>query len=124
MTLAACGAAGQSTPAPTPTASPTQIIYHLDADVRRSCNWQNNGPATCQVYVTVKPDTNFTFSWQAISSPSGASFSPDSGSLAPGETSDLITVISPTMFCPITFRFVDTQHQLEADSQFNPCNNT
>jgi hypothetical protein len=120
MALAGCGAIGHGATA-TATAVPTQITYHLDASVRRNCRWQNNGPATCEVYVTNKADSNFTFHWQATSSPLGASFSPASGSLTPGQTSHVITVISPTTICPITFRFVDTQHQLEADSQFNPC---
>jgi hypothetical protein len=119
LALAGCGSGGGVLVGPPST--PTHAPYHLDASVRRQCSWQNNGPATCAVYITNQADSNFTFNWQATSSPGGAIFSPDSGSLAPGETSDMITVISPTTICPITFRFVDSQTQLEADSQFNPC---
>ena len=119
LALAACGSPGPASAVPIST--PTHASYHLDASVNRHCSWQDNGPATCEVYVTNKADSNFTFNWQATSSPQGASFSPESGSLAPGETSSLITVTSPTSICPITFRFVDSQSQLEADSMFNPC---
>jgi hypothetical protein len=119
LALAGCGSSGGVLAGPSST--PTHGTYHLDATVNRHCSWQNNGPATCEVSITNQADSNFTFNWQATSSPGGAIFSPNSGSLAPGETSGQITVISPTSICPITFRFVDTQTQLEADSQFNPC---
>jgi hypothetical protein len=125
VALAATAVAGCGTPprasAP-PTAAPPHAPYHLDASVERHCSWVNQGPATCQVYITNQTDSNFTFEWRATSTPLGATFAPASGSLAPGETSELITVTSPTVICPITFRFVDAQRQLEADSVFNaPC---
>lgn len=122
LAVALAGCSGGRQAAALSTVTPTQINYHLDASVQRQCSWVNDGPATCHIYVTNQADSNFTFEWRATSSPLGASFSPGAGSLAPGETSGMITVISPTTICPITFRFVDTQRHLEADSAFNaPC---
>jgi hypothetical protein len=125
VSLGGCGS-GQVGPTPTatqPQPTATAFTYRLDVDVNRNCRWQNRQPATCQVSITNKADSNSTFTWQASSSPAGATFSPNSGSVAPGATSGLITVISPTTYCPIKFRFVDTQAQFEADSMFNPCSN-
>jgi hypothetical protein len=118
VTLAGCGAGGKA------TATSTQFIPHLDSSISHDCSWYTGHPATCKVYITSHADSNFTFNWLGMSSPAGASFTPSSGSVAPGQTSGLITVVSPTSYCPITFRFVDLVHSMEADSVFNPCTHT
>lgn len=118
LALPGCGNIGGK-PSITVTPTATPIPYHLVSSIRQNCIWTDFGPATCKVFVTNKPDSNFTFEWRGESDPPAATFSPASGSLAPGQTSGLITVRFDSTICPITLRFVDTQHQLESDSKFN-----
>jgi len=93
------------------------FIYTTD----RHCSWGTGQQAVCQYTISNDAKSNVTFEWKGASSPVGATFSPDSGSIAPGATSDTITVTDPFL-CPITFQFVDAGHNLRIDSTFNdPC---
>lgn len=83
-----------------------------------SLPWWTGQQAVCQYTISNDPKSSVTFEWKGASSPAGATFSPDSGSIAPGATSDTITVTDPFL-CPVTFQFVDAGHNLRIDSMFN-----
>ncbi len=100
------------------TTTPTQTSYHMQSQTHSSCQWGTGRPAVCQIQITNESTSNVTFDWVGTSSPAGASFSPDSGSIPPGTTSGTITVTDP-FICPMTFQFVDRSHTLEIDSVFN-----
>jgi hypothetical protein len=120
VALAGC-ALGPLGPASTPTPTATQITYHLDYALDRNCSWGTGRPATCQFRITNKATSNFTFTWQGTSSPAGATFSPPSGAVAPGQVSDVISATDP-FICPLTFQFVDTAHGFKVESPFkDPC---
>ena len=113
---ASAGGAGPSSSTPTATA-----VSQLYTHTQRSCSWGSGRPATCQYHITNQPQSNITFAWVGTSTPAGASFSPPSGSIAPGETTGVISVTDP-FICPITFQFVDTTHGVKVEFVFkDPC---
>jgi hypothetical protein len=73
------------------------------------------GPDDCSFQITNEPESNATFAWQGTSDPFGVSFSPSSGSLAPGEA-QTVNVTIPYMRA-VTIIFRDTAHLFETDSQ-------
>jgi hypothetical protein len=98
-----------------------QQAYSLYTHTESNCSWGTGRPAVCQYQITNDSRSNVTFVWHATTSPGGVSITPDSGSIAPGETSPVITMTDPFL-CPVTIRFVDSEHNLEVDSVFNsPC---
>lgn len=66
----------------------------------------NNGPQITQCHVTLmtSPRSQHWFRWQFVSSsPAGAVFSPDSGTLKLGEKSqDVLVTFAPSAACPVT----------------------
>ncbi len=98
-------------------AQPAEFHY----SIHRDCSWGTGQAAVCQFTITNEASSNMTFEWTGASSPAGATFSPASGSVAIGATSDTITATDPFL-CPITFQFVDSSHNVKAESLFNsPC---
>ncbi|MFD7877744.1 hypothetical protein ACFV5G_27210 [Streptomyces sp. NPDC059766] len=83
----------------------------LDTHESESCHWATGEAAVCIVTITNDPTSTVTFNWHGVSDPSGATFDPDHGSIAPGHTSDPITVTDP-FICPITLIFQDDDRDL------------
>ncbi|MFD8650458.1 hypothetical protein [Streptomyces mirabilis] len=93
----------------------------FDNHASEHCQWETGKAAVCTVTITNKRTSTVTFDWHGVSDPPGATFAPDHGSIAPGHTSDPITVTDP-FICPITLIFQDDDRHLQVTYDFNdPC---
>jgi FtsP/CotA-like multicopper oxidase with cupredoxin domain len=82
------------------------------------CSWGTGRPTVCAFTLTNQPESTVTLHWTGVSRPGGATFQPGSGTLAPGETSQQITVTAGYA-CPIVFAFRDEDQDLEINYRFD-----
>lgn len=89
--------------------------YHLSS----SCNWGTNQPLSCSFQLTNDPSSSLTFNWQATTDPvTGATFSPSSGTLSPGDTAS-ISMTAGSYPCPLEVIFLDSANNANATYTWN-----
>jgi hypothetical protein len=92
--------------------------YVFDSTTHHECSWGTGRPTVCAFTLTNRPESTVTLHWTGVSRPSGATFQPSSGTLAPGETSQRI-VVTGGYACPIVFAFRDDDQDLEINYRFD-----
>jgi hypothetical protein len=99
----------------------TSTSVTFDSTLQSDCTWASYAQtADCTYQIFNDSQSNVTFDWQGTSIPVGVTFSPTSGSVAPGGT-EAVYMRDPGL-CPVTIIFRDATHKLEIDSLFNsPC---